>query len=284
MHVETRVTPGKSFVREIVENEGSTPQRYVFLRHDLASQLAFDAPLLQCAGFEVRCASSGLRRSRSEELCRRMYALRGYKHTVDPADTARALTVTFQACRGNSVFGTITVQFDSPEGLAADALYRREIDAYRSAGATVCELTRLALSNEHGSKQSLAGLFHVAYLFFGVLAGATDLFVEVNPRHAKFYERMLGFKQKGECRTCARVEAPAVLMHLETAHIARRISAAQARQRSSEHSWYAYSLSKEQEAKVLAEVIAATRPAALGNVQQSGHTSSLVYSEAEFAG
>jgi hypothetical protein len=263
MHIETCVTSASpSFAGQIVEHRARTPQPYVFLHRCQTSERASHAPLLEFAGFELWCASSGMRRLRGDALRHRMYASRGYKQSCGCTDAADALTLTLQACRGDDVFGTITVRFDSTEGLAADALYRREIDVYRSAGASVCELTRLAVSNEHDSKQLLGSLFHVAYLVFGLLAGATDLFIEVNPRHAKFYERMLGFEPKGECRTCARVQAPAVLMHVETSYIAARISAAQGQQRSRERSLYAYSLSREQEEKALSQILAAHAAAA----------------------
>ena len=258
MHIETCVTSaGPSFTGQIVQSRARPPERYASLHRCLTSEPAFQAPLAECAGFELWCARSGLRRLRSDALYRRMYASRGYRHSCRSTDAADAFTLTLQACRGDDVIGTIAVRFDSIEGLAADALYRREIDDYRSAGASVCELTRLAVSNEHDSKQILGSLFHVAYLFFGVFAGATDVFIEVHPRHAKFYEHMLGFERKGECRTCARVQAPAILMHVETGHIAGRISAAQGQQGSRERSWYAYALSREQEEKALSEIIAA---------------------------
>ena len=255
MRIETGVTSaGPSFAAQLVGSTALTPQP---LQHCPTSKLAFHAPLVECAGFEIWCASSGLRRLRGDGLLRRMYASRGYKHGCGSTDASDEPTLTLQACRGDEVFGTITVRLDSMEGLAADALYRHEIDGYRSAGASVCEVTRLAVSDGGDSKPILASLFHVGYLFFGVLAGATDVFIEVHPRHAKFYEHMLGFERKGECRTCPRVQAPAVLMHIETALIARRISAVQRQQRSRERSWYAYSLSRDEEEKALSQIIAA---------------------------
>ena len=42
---------------------------------------------------------------------------------------------------------------------------------------------------------------------------ASDAVIEVNPRHARYYQRTLGFRQIGELRQCQRVEAPAVLLH-----------------------------------------------------------------------
>ena len=52
----------------------------------------------------------------------------------------------------------------------------------------------------------------------------TDLLVEVNPRHVRFYERMLGFRQSGPERHCPRVDAPAVLMWLHLTHAQEQIA------------------------------------------------------------
>ena len=165
MRIETGVTSaGPSFAAQLVGSTAPTPQP---LQHCLTSKLAFHAPLVECAGFEIWCASSGLRRLRGDGLLRRMYASRGYKHGCGSTDASDEPTLTLQACRGDEVFGTITVRLDSIEGLAADALYRHEIDGYRSAGASVCEVTRLAVSDGGDSKPILASLFHVGYLFFG---------------------------------------------------------------------------------------------------------------------
>ena len=58
----------------------------------------------------------------------------------------------------------------------------------------------------------LGTLFHLAYIHGRLIRGATDLVIEVHPRHASFYRRMLGFRIIGAERICPRVDAPAVLM------------------------------------------------------------------------
>ena len=45
----------------------------------------------------------------------------------------------------------------------------------------------------------------------------TDVFIEVNPRHAGFYRHAFGFCVAAEERPCARVHAPSVLLRLEVA-------------------------------------------------------------------
>src|SRR4051812_46456553 len=82
--------------------------------------------LLAREDFQLRLANSHGRQNESGELVRRMYAWRGYKSERDSVQLATEATL--QTCRGNEVFGTLTIRYDSERGLAADALYRAEID------------------------------------------------------------------------------------------------------------------------------------------------------------
>jgi hypothetical protein len=203
--------------------------------------------LFERSDFQFRFASDHGRRNRSSALIQRMYAWRGYKcdGQVDPDHDADE--VTLQACRDEHVFGTLTVCFDTTGGLAADALYRNEIDAYRKAGAKVCELTRLAVDPEYGSKEVLGALFHLAYIQLGVMRGRSHIFIEVNPRHVSFYRRMLNFRQIGECRTCPRVDAPAVLLHVPVAYVAEQIALCGGHPEKAVRSLYPYFFSSEEE-------------------------------------
>jgi hypothetical protein len=169
-----------------------------------AGYLLLDRPELQIrlAGKETQTHSSS--------LVARRYRSRGYKHTSTDG-CATAASMTLQACRGADVLGTLTF-FNCGAELAADALYRAEIDPYREEG--VCEIGRLAVDPEFGSKPLLGALFHCAHFLAGDVHAARHIFIEVNPRHAPFYRRMLGFRQVGPVRVCPRVDAPAVLLHI----------------------------------------------------------------------
>ena len=46
----------------------------------------------------------------------------------------------------------------------------------------------------------------------------------MNPRHVKFYEHMLGFHPFGPVRVDPRVEAPAILLHLDLRHAEAQIA------------------------------------------------------------
>ena len=62
-------------------------------------------------------------------------------------------------------------------------------------------------------------MFNVAFLLARHLHRASDLVMEVNPRHVSYYLRMLGCKVAGAETICPRVGAPAVLLHLSLDHV-----------------------------------------------------------------
>ena len=169
-------------------------------------------------------------------LVERMYAWRGY-HTERPTTAPTSPNrMTLQATCGQHLFGTLTAGLDSEEGLLADMLYPEEVNAFRAKGCKLCEMSKLAVDPQYGSKEVLASLFHLAYIYVHIIHDATDVLIEVNPRHAPFYQRKLGFERIGEIRHCPRVAAPAVLLHIELsymeAQIARHGGSCNAKERS----------------------------------------------------
>jgi hypothetical protein len=87
----------------------------------------------------------------------------------------------------------------------------------------LCEFNRLALDVEACGKDALGYLFHLAVIFAHRIHRATDLFIEVNPRHAAFYRRKLGFAVIGGEKICRRVNAPAILLHQELRSISEQV-------------------------------------------------------------
>jgi hypothetical protein len=223
--------------------------------------LASDAEeiLLERSDFQVRLADTRGRRNKSSLLINRMYSWRGYKRDGVSEPSGDLNRITLQACHGDNVFGTLSLGFDSGNGLAADALYQREINQFRRSGAKVCELTRLAVDPKEGSKEVLGALFHLAYIYGALLHAATDVFIEVNPRHVSFYKRMLDFKQVGELRMCARVDAPAVLLHLEVAYVAEQIARYGGHRGRGKRSLYPYFFSRREEEGLMRRVERFTR-------------------------
>lgn len=126
---------------------------------------------------------------------------------------------------GDKIVGTLSVRFDGPGGLHADALFAAELAEWRTAGITLCEFGGLAVDkHSHDPKRVLAQIFHLGYLHAHRRAGCNRLAIEVNPRHVAFYRRWLGLLPYTTPRHNARVNAPAVLMSVDFATVREQIA------------------------------------------------------------
>ena len=172
--------------------------------------------------FGIRLADTENGRNSASMLINKMYAWRGYGsgHQVKPNPARITLTASDKQKR---VIGTVTLGMDSDEGLLADDIFRDQIDARRNAGGKVCELTKLAFDPDIRSKFALAALFHIIFIYGRRMHGCTDVFIEVNPRHRRFYESMLGFRRLCEVRMNSRVNAPAVLLWVDIGYVDEQI-------------------------------------------------------------
>lgn len=150
-----------------------------------------------------------------------MYAWRGYSgtHRVD-SDPNR---ITLAASDQDEVIGTISLGIDSAKGILADEVFKDYIDEFRARGSKVCEMTKLAFAPHVKSKSALASLFHMLFIYGYYLHRCTDIFIEVNPRHRRYYMNMLGFNQIGELRINPRVDAPAYLLHVNMDYVNQQI-------------------------------------------------------------
>jgi len=182
-------------------------------------------PTFEFDGYRIGVAHTQAQLDEAHSLVHRMYSWRGYMTSAEEEKWAMAERITLKASTGERVMGTLSVVLDSADGLAADELYRDEINVVRKPGKRLCEFTRLAVDIEprFNSKDFLARLIHVAFVYAYPIQHATDMLIEVNPRHAGFYRRSLGFSQIGPERICSRVDAPAVLMHIDLHHMATQI-------------------------------------------------------------
>jgi len=164
--------------------------------------------------FGIRAADFESQRSSASMLISKMYTWRGYSGNHQVHSDPNRITLT--ASDHGQVFGTLSLGLDSEIGLLADQVFKDCIDVRREAGR-VCEITKLAVDPAVKSKAVLASLFHVALIYARDLNGCSDIFIEVNPRHRRFYEAMLGFQTVCESRPNPRVQAPAVLLRVDTA-------------------------------------------------------------------
>ena len=171
--------------------------------------------------FGIRLADTDEGRNSASLLINRMYSWRGYGdgHKVEENPYRITLTATDK----DAVIGTLTLGIDSPLGILADAIFKEEIDQFREKGARICEITKLAFDPAVRSNMALASLFHLAAIYARHLHDRTDVFIEVNPRHRRFYEQMLGFQRLGDAKVNTRVNAPAYLLWINLEFVAEQI-------------------------------------------------------------
>jgi len=169
--------------------------------------------------FKLRFAQQDEAFNNASMLVQKRYAWRGFPKAHLKKYPNRITILSFHQ---EKIVGTVTVGYDSEEGMLVDEIYKPEIDALRVQGKRVGELSKLAIDENIGSKQLLASLVHMAYLY-GVIHECTDAIIEIVPRHKTFYEKMLGFKQIGEEKMNNRVNFPVLLMHLELEHMRQKI-------------------------------------------------------------
>jgi hypothetical protein len=181
-------------------------------------------------------------------LVQKRYAWRGFPKAHIKENPNRITILTHLA---DKVIGTVTVGYDSDQGLLADEVYKDKVDELRRQGGVVGELSKLAVDEELGSKKVLAGMIHIAFIY-GAIHGCTDAVIEILPRHQTFYEKKLGFHLLGEERLNKRVNMPVVLMHIRLEEMQRLIEQFGGQgPASKEKSLYPYFLSPQEQADIL---------------------------------
>mgnify|MGYP002788749750 CR=1 FL=1 len=209
--------------------------------------------------FKIRAADSAGRRSSASILINRMYATRGYQ-TKPLSDEPEPNRITLMAVDHDVTIGTISIGFDVPgETLLVDEMFHAEVEPLRATGLKLCEFTKLAVDNVARSKRVLASLFHVAFIYAHRIRGYDSLLIEVNPRHVRYYERLLGSKVLGAERMNPRVDAPAVLLQLDFAYVQAQIAlfGGRADLSASKSSLYPYAFSISEEAGIVGRMVAA---------------------------
>lgn len=205
---------------------GDPPESARELRNDLPVSEAEPSGnlrdvIIDMKTFGIRLADTDEGRNSASLLINKMYAWRGYvsSHKIEPHPNR----ITLAASEKGNVIGTVTLGIDSPTGILADEIFKDEVDKFRAAGAHVCEITKLAFDHTVRSKMALAALFHTLFIYGYHIHRCTHALIEVNPRHRRFYEHMLGFKRLAEMRENPRVKAPAYLLAIELDEMARHI-------------------------------------------------------------
>jgi hypothetical protein len=184
--------------------------------------LILAAPATPAAGdIVVQIADIHSVRIEAQQLLRASYGRAGYGDDQEIPFDDRHLP--FVVRLGGRVVGTLTLAIDGPAGLAIDETFPDELDALRRRpGAQLCALTLFAF-DAAATKPVLAALFGEIFRTGSSRFGCTELLIEVNPRHRRFYEILLGFDVVGE-RFNTRVDAPAVLMRRSVGAIGQSIA------------------------------------------------------------
>jgi hypothetical protein len=205
--------------------------------------------------FKIKAAQSEERRGMVNSLLKNRYGWRGYSEVSLPTDgSVHKFTLT--AVAEEAIIGTITVSFDGPKRLSTDDAFGPEVALLRSQGRRICEFTKLAVDPTVGTKRVLAALFHVAYIVAHRIRGFDLLLIEVNPRHVRYYQRMLGFTGISEERMNQSVNAPAVLLSVEFSYVMEQIGqfGGHPDLMSSERSLYPGFFSLKEEAAILSRM------------------------------
>ena len=189
---------------------------------DTITSTQFEDVIVNQDFYGIRLTDTAEGRNSASMLVSKMYAWRGYTGTHQINDDPNRITLT--ATDKGDAIGTLTLGIDSVAGLNADTVFRDELNAFRNDGAKLCEFTKLAFDTSVRTKTSLANLFHLAVIYARDIHHCTDIVIEVNPRHRRFYEQMLGFQRHSDIKTNPSVNAPAFLLKVSLAHVTEQIN------------------------------------------------------------
>lgn len=176
-------------------------------------------PDRQNSSFKVKLVNSSNDHESISMLVNQRFSSRGYGKPVSHELRKPMNILSLQATIENRIVGTLSVQFDSEEGLPLDSLYQFELDSLRRKGARLCQFTKLAIEKEVKSKSVLASLFHIAEIWAFKVRHYNYICIEVNPRHVAFYERMLNFTVLSEVRENQQIQAPSVLLGIDLNYV-----------------------------------------------------------------
>lgn len=180
---------------------------------------------LQADEVHIKLAGSEADQAEADRLISERYAWRGYcdQSGAGKGPPRSHACFTLLAFRNDRAVGTLTLGIDASSGLVVDEANQEIVDGLRREGRQIVELRRFAVRDDGESKEIFANLFLSAYRIGRQLHHATDVLIEINPRHEAYYRRIFGFARLGTEWVCPRVNAPAVLMHLDLTDLDARL-------------------------------------------------------------
>jgi len=218
--------------------------------------------------FGIRVASTIEDRLAAWRLAYRVYRREGYApqhHSGLWYSIFDALpqTVTCTAEQDRRTIGAITLVPDSPLGLPAEETFPEEVAALRAAGARMAESVALVqdCQAERAGARVVNKLLELTCLVPARVLKCTHMICTVNPRHARYYTRLMRFRQRGGLRNCARVSAaPAVFLVLAMRDVRRHVL--QARKPGTRRTLYRSFISEDQSEALASEIRRRHRPLA----------------------
>ena len=201
-----------------------------------------DIPLVQIQEYTIKYVKNPDSIKYSNLLIHKMYGWRGYSGVHQVNNSRKKITLS--AFKGEKVVGTITLNVDEKDGLLAEQVYKPSIDNVKVLQTKInhfihsinttnkvplkeinpCEFTKFAFDEQEGSKALIGALFHTVFIYAMNVFHCTDAFIEVNPRHKKFYEALLGFQVIGDLQINPSVNAPGYLLWLNFEENKHKIS------------------------------------------------------------
>ena len=132
-------------------------------------------------------------------------------------------TQTFLAIQNQKVICCVSLIGDGAMGLPMESIYHEEVSRSRDQGLRVGEVSSLA-SRHTDFRKFLPIFVQLTRLMaqHARLYGMDQFLIAVHPKHARFYERFMGFQQIGPLRDYPNVQdAPAVACCLDFKRIDR---------------------------------------------------------------
>src|SRR6056297_1119347 len=110
-------------------------------------------------------------------------------------------TQTFVCLKDERAIGTVSLVLDSPEGLElpSEHAFGSDIDRLRQLSHRIAEITSLAVAptDARTSSELFARLTSTA-IYFARRHGVDRAVATVHPRHARVYQRVMGFDRIGQ--------------------------------------------------------------------------------------
>lgn len=208
----------------------------------------------------MRVANNLCAREKAYRLAYEIYRKKGYiakdgtckMATIHDAQP-NTVTLVAEDTKGHAA-ATLTLVYDGDDGLPCDEIFERDLVPLRRQGRRIAEVTRLAIADGHArSRILLVRLFNWAYIHARRIMRSDDFVIEVNPRHVKYYCRLLGFRVLCAPRPCPRVQgAPAVLLRVDFEYGDREVARWAGQDgEANERSLYPHFLSPEEEFPVI---------------------------------